>query len=153
MSNGKGARPSAIVDRTSRRQSLIYNETGSRVMKSHLVTEVELNSLSQCENSRLFGFAVGGFMASIAVAMLIEWQVNEWPPGPWAASAFGFTALCFFGWGIKAWRDRRTVLDNIMNPPDESESHSTNPRPRPGGAIPASRRPTPIRQSPARRGP
>lgn len=114
----------SIADSTPGRQAQIYNETVGRVMKSYLVTEVELSSLSQCENNRLFGFAIGGFMASIAVAMLIEWQVNDWTPGVWAASAFGFAAVCFFGWGIKAWCDRRTVLDRIVNAPRPNDPNA-----------------------------
>ena len=95
------------------RQPRLHNETASRVMKSHFVADVELTTLSHHESNARYGFSAGSFTLSLASTSFFAFKVSAYGPGLPIGLASLAVSLLFFGWGVQASLNRRTVLDEI----------------------------------------
>ena len=103
-----------VVDE-QKRGAVLHTETADRIMKSYLVSDVELRSLNQCESHWVSGLSVGSFMLSVGIALVIEWRVNDYEAAIPAMVVSFLVAACFYFWGIQGWLDRRTVLKDIRD--------------------------------------
>ncbi len=111
---------SGVVISAGERGAILHNETADRIMKSHLVSDAELTSLTKCETDVLFGFSAASFLLSVGITFLVEWQVNAFTAGIFPMVLAFVTSAIFCAWGAKAWGHRKTVLNDIRNPGSEN---------------------------------
>lgn len=81
----------------------IYNQTASRVMKSFLITDLELKGLTQFGRGRTVAFSVGGFFLSQSI------NLSEMT---WTFNMSTVIAVASFGLGlVLLWNSREIVSE------------------------------------------
>lgn len=109
-----------VREGAGKRGAILHNETADRKMKSYLISAVELRSLSHFEAQLVSSTGVGSFMLSTAVALHLAWKVESYAGAVPAMLVAYVVAAAFYGWGIMAWRNRRTIIKDIKEGSGES---------------------------------
>ena len=120
---------SDIAGTSSPQGPRIYNQTASRVMRSYVIDEGELDMLAEHEVHKVVANSVASFLVAAALAFAIEWLLNSFTPwGALCITAATLAVPCFL-WARRAHAKRGDIVTRIKEdsfmPDNDSEPSQT----------------------------